>query len=228
MDLISTAVVKGVLADGAEVLALTVEPGTALEAWEALREQHKATGLWPFLVEPKAPTVLDRLPLSSQQRERHHSAAEIFARGAGFSQDEDEALAEILTFGDDLDLDDDPQANQASFAADTTTIGLIAAESGGVEIPALLDWTGAPATSGVEHTAVLGDWRRRFGAELLTLTGDRIELHVPQPPTHPKEVMAVTLEQVGYCPDILFQRWESITDMAEQQTNGTLWCFWWD
>jgi hypothetical protein len=244
MDLLSTAVVKGVLADGSEVLAVTVEAGTAVEVWHAMRDEYTTTGLWPFLVDPEAATVLDRLPavgseeqelperpqLRDRQREQHRSAAEIFASVSRLGQDKDEALAEILTFDHDLAslLDDDPQANQVSFAAETTTVGLVAAERGGLEIPALLDWNGAPTISGVEHAAVLADWHRRFGAELMTLTGDRIELHVPRPPTEPKEVMAVTLEQAGYCPDILFQCWDNVTDMAEWQVNGTLWCFWWD
>jgi hypothetical protein len=230
MDLMGTAMVKATLADGTEVLAVTVKAGTAPEAWRALREAHAETGLWPFLVDPEEPTVLDKLPDSSVQREHHRSAAEIFASAAQFGKgdNEDEEIAEILTFDDDLDLDDEPQANQHSAAAQTTTIGLVPAEYGGLEVPGLLDWSGALGTSGVEHTAVLADWHRRFGAELMTLTGDRIELHVPRPPTEAEEVMRVTMEQAGYCSDILFQCWESVTDMAEWQVNGTLWCFWWD
>ena len=161
MDLMGKAVVKGTLADGAEVLAVRVEAGSALEAWRTLREAHATTGLWPFLVDPQEPTILDRLPLASEAREMHRSAAEIFAI-ANVVQDgmprTDEASASV-------------SSSVSSSAAQTTTIGLIAAEYGGVEITGLLDWDGAPKTSGIEHTAVLADWRRRFGAELLTQIG---------------------------------------------------------
>lgn len=198
MDLMGTAVVKGTLADGTEVRAVTVEAGTALEAWRALRDAHATTGLWPFLVDPEEPTVLDKLPPSSETRERHRSAAEIFASG------------DVPTFHDE------PRRDQESSVARTTTIGLIPAEYGGVEVPGLLDWDGALGTSGVEHTAVLADWRRRFGAELLTVTRDRIELHVPRPPTDPEQVAAVAREQVGYCGGVEFPN------------TGALWGFQWE
>lgn len=198
MDLMGTAVVKGTLADGTEVRAVTVAAGTALETWRVLRDAHATTGLWPFLVDPEEPTVLDKLPLSSEKRERHRGAAEIFASG------------DVPTFGVE------PQADQTSAAARTTTIGLLPAEYGGVEVPGLLDWDGAPGTSGVEHTAVLADWRRRFGAELLTVTRDRIELHVPRPPADPEQIATVAREQVGYCPGVEFS------------STGTLWGFQWE
>jgi hypothetical protein len=231
MDLMGTAVVKGTLADGTEVLAVTVEVGTAQQAWETLRTAHAATGLWPFLVEAGEKTILDTLPREPRSpQERHRSAAEIFAEAAEWGEDQDSAIAEVLAFDEDLDalLDDEPQANQLSCAEQTTTIGLVQAEYGGLEIPALLDWDAALYTSGIEHTAVLADWHRRFGAELMTLTDGRLELSVPRPPTDVEEVRTVTMEQAAYCPDILFQCWESVNDMAEWQTNGTLWCFWWD
>ncbi|MEZ0115865.1 hypothetical protein ABH920_009907 [Catenulispora sp. EB89] len=198
MDLMGTAVVKGTLADGTEVRAVTVEAGTALEAWRVLRGAHATTGLWPFLVDPDEPTVLDKLPLLSERRERHRGAAEIFASG------------DVPTFGDE------PHTDQVSSAAHTTTVGLVPAEYGGIEVPGLLDWDGALGTSGVEHTAVLADWRRRFGAELLTLTRDRIELHVPRPPTEPEQVAAVAREQIGYCAGLEFPG------------TGTLWGFQWE
>lgn len=195
MDLMGTAKVKATLADGTDVLAATVEAGTALEEWRKLRAEHAASGLWPFLVDPGEPTVLEGLPRSVEPREHHRSAAEIFANGKAVTPE--------------------AAADQESSAALTTTIGLIPAESGGVEIPALLDWDAAPGLSGLEHTAVLADWRRRFGAELLTLTRDRIELFVPRPPTQATAVAALRLEQAGYCAGTC------------SSATGTLWAFQW-
>ncbi|MEY9926399.1 hypothetical protein ABH926_001021 [Catenulispora sp. GP43] len=202
MDLMGTATVKATLADGTDILAVTVEAGTARQAWRELREEHAMTGLWPFLVDAQAPTVLDRLPRAGEQREQHRGAAEIFARGKA-------VLPAAQT---------DPVSSEtesASSVAQTTTIGLIAAEYGGVEIPGLLDWDAASGISGLEHTAVLADWRRRFGAELLALTADRIELHVPRPPTEAGSVAALRLEQAGYCA------------ATQTRATGTLWCFQW-
>ncbi|GAA2058388.1 hypothetical protein GCM10009839_80210 [Catenulispora yoronensis] len=207
-DLIGTAVVKCTLADGTDISVVPVEPGTAPEVWRTLRDQHATTGLWPFLVDSGDPGFLDRLPLSGgerEYREYHRGAAEIFAEFFGRAgTGREEPVAE------------EPAVDRASAVAGTTAIALVAAEWGGVEIPGLLDWDGAPSLSGLEHTAVLADWHRRFGAELMTLTGDRIELSVPRPPVEVKEVAAVGMEQAGYCPGV-----------EQGQASGWLWCFGW-
>ena len=213
MDLIGTAVVKGSLADGTEIRAVTVEAGTAMAAWESLREAHAASGLWPFLVDAVEPTVLDKLPRTAEHgthREHHRSAAEIFVTGKVPANGGEEAGGAAKQ-----QAGAESQAVAAPTTAHTTTIGLIAAEYGGVEIPGLLDWDAAPGTSGIEHTAVLADWRRRYGAELMTLTSDRIELIVPRPPTEPDEVAAVALEHAAYCSGAAFQ------------SGRQLWCFSW-
>ncbi|MBS2548721.1 DUF4253 domain-containing protein [Catenulispora sp. NL8] len=215
MDLMDTAVVKGTLADGTEVLAVSVEAGTAPDAWRTLRAAHASTGLWPFLVDPRTPTILDKLPRPVQEKERHRGAAEIFAIAEFFATAETLATTDARGSADKAPFPS-PRADQVSSAVRATTIGLVPAEYGGVEVPGLLDWDGALGTSGIEHTAVLADWRRRFGAELMTLTGDRIELHVPRPPATPEGIKAVALEQTGYCPGVLFQ------------SGGTLWSFQWE
>ncbi|GAA1978764.1 DUF4253 domain-containing protein [Catenulispora subtropica] len=203
-DLTDSAVVLGTLADGTEVLAVTVEAGTARQAWEALRERHAETGLWPFLIDQEGPTLPDRLPAAGTVRERHRGAAEIFARASLMS----------IVFHDGPERAENAESLSAAEAT-ATSIGLIAAEWGGVEIPGLLDWDGAPGVSGLEHTAVLADWHRRFGAQLLTLTRDRIELEVPRPPRDGEEVKAVAGEQVGYCQSVPFQ------------ASGPRWSFHW-
>jgi hypothetical protein len=53
------------LPDGRGVLAVTVPAGSAREAWQALRDVHAETGLWPFLTDPERdgsrPTVWEDL-----------------------------------------------------------------------------------------------------------------------------------------------------------------------
>lgn len=114
-------------------------------------------------------------------------------------------------------------------AADATVIGLCR------RVPAAwtscAGWNGAARNydiTGAKHEAVLEHWRARFGAELLTLGHDVIELNVPEPPTAPALVAKVAEEQTAYCPDIVDQGTGTTTALAEQQVFSHTWFFWWD
>jgi Domain of unknown function (DUF4253) len=52
------------------------------------------------------------------------------------------------------------------------------------------------------HVAVLRSWQQRYGAELVTLTRDQIELLVAHPPRDPATMVQVAVEMLGYCPDL--------------------------
>jgi hypothetical protein len=127
-----------------------------------------------------------------------------------------------------LELSAEP-AEGDCWAAETREIMLCPAAEGGAEIPRLLGWGGAgnQGISGAQHEVVLAHWHRRFGAELLTLAFDVIELSVPHPPTDPAEVARTAEEQTDYCTDIVDQGIGTTTALAEQQVHGRKWFFWW-
>ncbi|NUP49740.1 MAG: DUF4253 domain-containing protein [Catenulispora sp.] len=238
--------VVGSLADGREVLAVRIPKGTAFQAWHAFKELYDETGLWPFLTDPerddRRPTVWAAFAANRQIATSEPpgvTAAELFARWRAeyLEEDEDdqdvdeEELAEIAAEYScgPLDLPAAP-ATGKSWAANTEEIGLCPAGPGGIDIPRLIEWSGACnyAITGAQHEAVLSYWHRQYGAELLTLAFDVIELAVPDPPTDPATVARVAEEQVAYCPDIVTQGVGTTTALAQEQVHSHSWFFWWD
>ena len=240
--LLASAIVRGTLRDGREVRSIRVDPAQAVLTWQALRAAHDRTGLWPFLADPPAqhprPEVWE------------HLGTHVRTDGRA-PKDPDDLFAALLarTIGpDDSDLEDEDRdklrealrceqlvlpprpANRAAWSRKTQQIGLCPAGSGSWEVPESIGWEGAVnyAISDAEHSAVLKTWHHRYGAVLMALTFDSIELRVPNPPTDPDEVASVALEQVAYCPDAVFQGAGSVTALAEQQVYSDTWSFWWD
>jgi hypothetical protein len=99
----------------------------------------------------------------------------------------------------------------------------------GWKAPAILPWgryneNPAPPV----HTAVLRDWDRRYGAELVAMTGDTLELSVKRPPTTDQAALALAREQFGYAPDIVQQGTGDVATLAAILKNARAWFFWWD
>lgn len=237
----------GTLPDGRDVLAVKVPAGSALEAWRALKEIHAETGLWPFLTDPdrekSSRTVwqcLERLRGETIQEPETAAAERLFERWHAefFGTDDDDQfydedeIAEIEAAHrcGPLDLPAEPAPGDEPWAAETTEIGLCPAAAGGFEIPRLIAWSGASNydISGAQHEVVLAHWHRLFGAELLTLAHDVIELSVANPPTDAAQVAHTAEEQTDYCTDIVDQGVETTTALAEQQVYSHKWFFWWD
>lgn len=242
--LLAGAYTLGKLADGRHVLGVPVAAGTALEAWRALRELHPETGLWPFLTDPNAngPAVRgyfgeDRTPAAEEPETAE--AAQLFERWHKefFGTDEDDQFYDEAEIAEieathrcgPLSLPAEPRQGDC-WAAETEELVLCPAAAGGAEIPRLIGWSGAAnyAVDGAQHEVVLTHWYRRFGAELLTLGSDVVELSVPHPPTDPADIARTAEEQTHYCTDIVDQGVGSTTALAEGQVYSHTWFFWWD
>jgi len=244
--LLAEANVVGSLADGRDVLAVRIPKGTAFEAWHAFKKLYDETGLWPFLTDPerdgRRPTVWEAFEANRQiafSESPAVTAGELFGRWRAeyLEEDEDdqdfdeEELAEIAAEYScgPLDLASVPAVGKC-WAANTEEIGLCPAGPGGTDIPRLIEWGGAcnHGITGAQHEAVLSYWHREYGAELLTLAFDVIELAVPKPPTDPATVARVAEQQVAYCSDIVTQGVGTTTALAQEQVYSHSWFFWWD
>jgi hypothetical protein len=97
-------------------------------------------------------------------------------------------------------------------------------------VPGLLSWSGAVNydLDGAHHVAVLRSWQQRYGAELVTLTGDQIELLVARPPRDPATIAQVAVEMLGYCPDLDVLGTGMVTVLANEVVPHRRWSFWWD
>ena len=139
------------------------------------------------------------------------------APGIEPTQDPDEAAIELgealLSFKDELHL------------------GLIDARSG-AEALVVLRW-GGPTNycSTPEIAAVVASWERRFGARVVRLEFDVLQLSVAAPPTTLDEALLIAAEHFAFCPDNIWQGEvdvESIQEYAEKLVGQESWIFWWD
>lgn len=96
-------------------------------------------------------------------------------------------------------------------------------------IPAYLRWGGWNACPAAEyHVAAMRTWRDRFGAELVGMSSDRINLRVASKPQTREEAFALARSQYIYCPDIIDQGVGTYSALAADLMADEWWGFWWD
>jgi hypothetical protein len=110
----------------------------------------------------------------------------------------------------------------------STVVAIVAVQEGS-EIPAALGWGGWNACpKPEEHVAVLRRWADKYGAELVGVSGDVLEMRVLRPPKTRETAMALATEQYDYCADIVTQGVGSISALAADVLDDATWFFWWD
>lgn len=96
-------------------------------------------------------------------------------------------------------------------------------------VPAVLLWGGWNACPAPEyHVAALRSWRERYGAELIGLSGDVMNLRIERHPTTRQEAIDLAREQFLYCEDIVSQGTETLAPLAAMLMQDPWWFFWWD
>jgi len=108
------------------------------------------------------------------------------------------------------------------------TIGLFPVKDGW-QVPAYFNfggWNECPAPDG--HVLMMKYWQEKYGAELVGMNGDVIEMYVTRPPSTREEALALAEEQYLYCEDIVLQGTETIQNLAAGLLGNHLWYFWWD
>jgi hypothetical protein len=96
-------------------------------------------------------------------------------------------------------------------------------------IPAHLCWGGWNACpSAAYHVAALRDWRDRYGAELVGLTFDTMEIRVKRKPATREEAMELARVLYAYCNDLIDQGVGSYRALAGSLMEEDWWFFWWD
>jgi hypothetical protein len=96
-------------------------------------------------------------------------------------------------------------------------------------IPAYLRWGGwneCPAAK--HHVAAMRTWRDRYGAELVGMSGNTINLRAATRPQTREEALALARQHYVYCADIIDQGFPSYSALAAYLMANDWWYFWWD
>ncbi|MGD0565117.1 MAG: DUF4253 domain-containing protein [Roseiarcus sp.] len=78
------------------------------------------------------------------------------------------------------------------------------------------------------HVAALRAWRDRYGAELIGVGADTMNLRVSRKPATREEALGLAREQYFYCNDIIDQGMGSYRALAAGLMASDWWFFWWD
>lgn len=108
-------------------------------------------------------------------------------------------------------------------------LGLVRARRA-ADLPAELGWSGMlNSTQDVAAiSAVLRSWEDRFGARLVTLGFDVLELAVAAPPTTIQRALQVAAEHRAFCSYNFTQQPGNLREFAKGLIDVRSWRFWWD
>ena len=96
-------------------------------------------------------------------------------------------------------------------------------------VPAHLRWGNWNACPAAEyHVAALRHWRDRYGAELVGLDMDTMNLRTARKPTSREEAVELARLQYAYCNDIVDQGTYTLNALAIDLMANDWWFFWWD
>jgi hypothetical protein len=100
------------------------------------------------------------------------------------------------------------------------------------------DWTTAPAhirwggwnecPPPEHHVAAFRSWRDRYGAELVGMSFDVLNIRVARKPASREEALALARVQYDYCSDIVDQGVGTLSSLAAALMANDWWFFWWD
>lgn len=97
------------------------------------------------------------------------------------------------------------------------------------EAPAYLKfggWNDCPNPE--ERVAALKYWYEQYGAQVVGITHDVVELGVTRPPAERMAALVLALEHYAYCYDLVDQGTDSISELAATLLDASVWYFWWD
>jgi hypothetical protein len=214
----------------------------ALDAWRAARARTAKTGLWPVLLGSDEDAASLRETLRRNCRDgadprrelakardfdiRHYAArrrSELGLRKRQFAAER--PLPPSSEPKDGFTIDEDILSGKP---LPRVSLALLPTREGW-QAPVLLEfggWNDNPPAA--VHGAIQRDWSRRFGAEVVAVSGDVIETRVTRPPQTETEAIALAGEQYVYAPDIVQQGTDTVRALAAILHDGRSWYFWWD
>lgn len=101
--------------------------------------------------------------------------------------------------------------------------------SDATEAPAWLRWGGWNACPAPKiHVKALREWHEAYGAELVAICGDVLELRVARRPKTKDQALRLARLVYRYCPDSVDQGTQTLAPLAAGFMKDSWWGFWWD
>jgi hypothetical protein len=224
---------------GATVYSFSVPGKDALSTWRRLRQAAPGLGYWPVIFgEPKRVTRVCGViatehaddPMETIRQANETDVQKYFQERAEEFSDEHyhgEWPGQPEKMGM-LDFTIPRKILPPCDFHESVVIGLIPVKHFW-EVPAVLTfggWNDCPFAK--DQVAVLRYWNEIYGAELVGLSGDVMELEVPKKPSTKEEALKLAQEQYWFCYDIVQQGCETIENLAGGLMTSKIWYFWWD
>ncbi len=232
---------------GTEVTyGVTVPASEALDHWRRLRALVSHTHHWPVLLGEEG---LAGELISDLEARQNRAVADIVREGqqldpravlaaaatAGFKRPTHDW--EVGRLSDALERWPWPEEGEvwrrrSRFAeevpASTPVVLALVPTHVSWEVPAVLRWGGwnwCPMPE--QQVAILKSWLERYGAEVVTMMSDTLELQAQRLPASRDEALALAWEHLASCADI-DEVGYTIEDLAKLLLVSPVWTFWWD
>ncbi|GGK75551.1 hypothetical protein Sme01_51200 [Sphaerisporangium melleum] len=229
-------------ARGRPAFWLSEAPATGA-LYARLRADHPHSGLWPVLLEESVQpwSVGQIAPDAAEEVDNYSVGAFMEEVWADWIARAAEDQIEILDpFGPHCPGPAEPGEPRADpgavadwYAATLAEQGMpvgLAAVDRGADALAVMGWQGALHHNewNVPLAAVVRSWEDRFGARLVCMGFNTMELSVAAPPMTAQHAVHVAAEHWAFCPDAIIQGAGTLLDYAEQLCGRHTWSFWWD
>jgi len=204
--------------------------------WARFRVAHPDSGLWPVLLDDSAQPWA-----AGQIAPEPVSEIDVYDPAAFIAEVWSEWVdppVDITPFGryspgpappgEPLEA---PGTAADRYAADLTgrPLGLVPAGRG-ADVLTAIGWQGArhhnPLTAPL--SAVLRGWEDRFGARVVGIGFDTLDLSVAAPPLTFRHALHVAAEHATFCPEAIVQGQGTLVGHAEQIRGAPFWSFHWE
>jgi hypothetical protein len=123
---------------------------------------------------------------------------------------------------------DAPAASCIRATREGVSIAIVPAREA-AELPAYFctgGWNAYPPPE--DQVAALRSWAGRYGAEIVGMERDTLDIRVARCPQTREEAFALAREHYDFCPDCIWQGADTLAGRAARLMVGRWWHFWWD
>jgi hypothetical protein len=222
---------------GSPLFSYSVPGERAVTTWKSLRKTAPPLGYWPVIF-----GELDNLKQFSEMIGSEHArnTAEVLEQAARFDVREyfkrrAQEISDKHAHGEwpmSIQGMGDFSLPRKILSPDefheSVDIGLVPTQNSW-EVPAQLSfggWNDCPSPH--KQVAVLRYWNHTYGAELVGLSSDVLEMQVARRPATREDAVQLAQEQYWFCYDIVDQGVRTIENLAATLLASDIWYFWWD